>query len=258
VAVTALDIRDIEKASSLTISRVIPKGISSSKSRGNKFTIDKRNGSVIYWGRSTASHEAMAFHMDAKRNSQIRKTLRPRVRTALRLVLSGATRTQGEAARIAGLHQAYLSGVKRSPIVQAYIRKLEAQMDAQTINMSAAMQELGRKGLLKIAEFMESEQVKDELRLRAAMDLADRSPETSKTSKLSIEGDLTIRQGDANRLIEALVEATQADERYAREVSQGDYVKVDDGIVPVVTASLPAPPRTESEGPRNVIEPPHG
>jgi hypothetical protein len=116
--------------------------------------------------------------------------------------------------------------------MQAYIRKIEAQMDAGSVQMSTVIQELGRKGLVKIALMMESDEVKDELRLRAAMDLADRSPETSKTSKLSIEGDLTIREGDAQRLIQALVEASQADEKYAREVSQGDYIKVDDGTIP--------------------------
>jgi hypothetical protein len=116
--------------------------------------------------------------------------------------------------------------------MQAYIRKLEAQMDAGSVNMSVAIQELGRKGLVKIAQMMESDEVKDELRLRAAMDLADRSPETSKTSKLSIEGDITLREGDAQRLIQALVEASEADSKFAHEVSSGDYIKVDDGTVP--------------------------
>src|SRR5580765_1494775 len=208
---------------------------------GMKITIDKRTGSVVYWGRpatrATRTHSIWVGMVPASQ----RKTLRPRVRTAMRLVLTGATRTQAEACRVVGLDQAYLSAVKRSPVVAAYIRRLEAQLDQIAINMSAAVQELGRRGLLKIAAFMESDQVKDELRLRAAMDLADRSPETSKTSKLSIEGDLTIREADANRLIAALVEASQADEKYAREVSAGDYIKVDDGTVPQVPLALPAP-----------------
>ena len=118
--------------------------------------------------------------------------------------------------------------------MQAYIRELERKMDAGTVGMSSVIQELGRKGLVKIAQMMESDAVKDELRLRAAMDLADRSPETSKTSKISLEADLTLRQADAKALIQALVEASTADERFASEVTEGDYIKVDDG-------SLPAP-----------------
>ena len=125
--------------------------------------------------------------------------------------------------------------------MQAYIRELERKIDNGTVQMSTAMQELGRRGLVKIAEMMESDAVKDELRLRAAIDLADRSPETSKTSKISIEGDITLREGDAKRLIQALVEASTADEKFAAEVSEGDYIKVDDGSTPLLQSPGESP-----------------
>jgi hypothetical protein len=163
------------------------------------------------------------------------------VRTALRLIHSGAVRTQLEAARVVGVTYGHISKARRNPMTQLYIRKLEEQLDQNAINMSAAVQELGRRGLLTIAKFMESTEVKEELRLRAAMDLADRSPETSKTSRLSIEGDITLREGDAARLIAALVEASEADATYAKEVASGDYIKVDDGSVPQPIAALSAP-----------------
>jgi hypothetical protein len=198
------------KSFSLGVLKDIPRGyLHTSFQGGTKITIDKKAGWVVYWGGHLRWVRSHYFHM------AIPRTLRPRVRTALRLTLTGATRTQAEAARVVGITQAYLSTAKRNPLMQAYIRKIEAQMDAGSVQMSTVIQELGRKGLVKIALMMESDEVKDELRLRAAMDLADRSPETSKTSKLSIEGDLTIREGDAQRLIQALVEASQADEKYA-------------------------------------------
>lgn len=163
------------------------------------------------------------------------KTLSPRVKTALRLYVSGAVRTQGEAARLSGMDKHYLSQLKvQNPVAQAYIAKLEAEIESGAVNMNAAIQQLARKGLMTIAKMMESDLVKDELRLKAAMDLADRSPETSKTNKLSIEADLSIRHEDANRLIAALVESSVAEATYAPLVSEGDYVKVDDGSQPLV------------------------
>lgn len=150
---------------------------------------------------------------------------------ALRLVTTGAVPTVKEAARIAGIQQSYISALRHNnPVAMQYIRKLEADIDAGTVNMSAVLQQLGRKAVARIADIMESEAVKDELRLKAAQDLADRSPETSKTNKISLEADLTLRQGDAKQLMQALVEASQAAEQFRKEVSEGDYVKVDDQL----------------------------
>jgi hypothetical protein len=158
------------------------------------------------------------------------KSLRPRVKTALRLYVSGAM-TQKDAARTAGIHPQYLVMLKRNPLVRQYINDLERQIDAGTVNMSAAIAELGRRGLAKIARLMDGAE-SEMIQFKAAQDLADRSPETAKTNKLSVEGDLTIQHGDAQALMQALVEAAKATQTYAGEVSQGDYVKVDDGVAP--------------------------
>lgn len=164
----------------------------------------------------------------------------PKTRHALRLVAAGV-HTAREASRLIGRNPGYITNLKKvNPHVRAYLKKLEDDIDAGTVNMSVAMQELGRKGIVMIARMMEAEGVvKDELRLKAAMDLADRSPETSKTSKISVEGDLTLRQGDAAALMSALVEAAEASRTYRAEVSQGDYVKIDDGSA--LTPMLPPP-----------------
>lgn len=151
-----------------------------------------------------------------------------KIKNALRLVAAGMS--QKEAAAATGVRKEYISMLKsRNPTVKAYLRNLEESIDAGVVNMSVAMQELGRRGVLHLAKVMDSDEMKDELRLKAAMDLADRSPETSKTSKISIEGDMTLRQGDATALMAALVEAAEAERRFRQEVSEGDYVKVDDG-----------------------------
>jgi methanogenic corrinoid protein MtbC1 len=170
------------------------------------------------------------------------RALNPRVKTALRLHTVGAVKTVKEASRIAGIDRHYMSQLRcRSPLVKAYVKKLEDDIDAGAVNMSSTMQELGRRGVQRIAELMESDEVKDDLRLRAAIDLADRSPETSKTNKLSIESDLTLREGDAKALIAALVEAAQVTQEFRKEVEVGDYVKVDDG-----SHLLPPGPQSEA------------
>lgn len=114
--------------------------------------------------------------------------------------------------------------------MKAYVAKLERDLDAGAVNMSAVMQELGRRGVQRIAAIMEDDNVKDELRLKAAQDLADRSPETSKTNKISLEGDLTLRTMDAAALVKALLEGNEVAEEFDRQVEEGDYVKVDSEV----------------------------
>lgn len=175
------------------------------------------------------------FHMGWNA-SAVPKPPTPRVKSAIRLYVSGAAPTQKEAAQLAGINAKHFQIQKRNPFVKAYIRQIEADIDAGTVQMSNVIRELGRRGVETIAKMMESDEVKDELRLKAAVDLADRSPETSKTNKLSIEGGLTIQSADVSRLMAALVEGAEVAKEFDKEVGTGDYVRVDDG-----SHLLPAP-----------------
>jgi hypothetical protein len=180
--------------------------------------------------------------MDGRRScsAEVAKNIGPRHKMALRLWVTGAVRTQGEAAKAVGSHYGYLSLLKMNPKMQEYIRRLEREIDEKSVNMSQVMQELGRKGVQRIAQMMESEQVRDELRFRAAQDLADRSPETSKTNKLSIEGDLTLRSADAQQLMKALVEAAEVEREFRKDVESGDYIKVDEGLPSLLLPGEPS------------------
>lgn len=191
--------------------------------------IDNWKGSVLYWARPVAEQLYTPTIWNVRRASCPSYAVRKpgsKVRNALRLVAAGMS--QKEAAQAVGVHKVYVSQlVSGNPRVKEYLHRLEADIDAGVVNMSVAMRELGRRGVGHIAQMMESDSVKDELRLKAAMDLADRSPETSKTSKISIEGDMTLRQGDATALMQALVEAAEAERKFRAEVESGDYVKID-------------------------------
>lgn len=156
------------------------------------------------------------------------RAISPRVNNAIRLYASGAVKTKGEAERVAGLAKGGFYVLRRNPMVNAAIAKISQEIDSGTINMADAIQRLGRHGVAKIAQLMETA-VKEEVQLKAAQDLADRSPETSKTHKVALEADVTLPASTVSDLARALVEQASRRERYI-EAAQGDYVKVSEAV----------------------------
>ena len=145
----------------------------------------------------------------------------PRVKLAVQLHVSGAAKTKREASRQAGLHPAYLSmltGPSGSTPVKRYMDDLQRRLDDRTVEVAPIMQELGRRAIAKLADLMEN--AKPEVALRAAVDLADRSPETSKTQKIDLTS-LSISGQDATELAKALIESAREREKYSRVTVEG-------------------------------------
>lgn len=152
--------------------------------------------------------------------------LSPRVKLAARLYATGACKTKQEASEAAGLNKNYLTLLNNNPYVSDLIREIDKQIETGVVDMSKVLVMLGRKAVVAIAGTMEDSTVKPELRFKAAQDLADRSPETSKTQKLAIDSQLTMTPESAQAIAAALVESARLQETY-QSAASGDYIKVD-------------------------------
>ncbi len=154
-------------------------------------------------------------------------TLSPRAALAARLYASGACKTKGEAAEAAGLSKGYfyvLSSPKNgSERVRSLIEQVDSEIQSKTVDMSKVIELLGRRAVRNIADHMENAS-SEALRLKAATDLADRSPETQKTQR-TIAASFSVDGEDAKALAAAMVESANIQKKYAH-VAEGDYIEV--------------------------------
>lgn len=151
----------------------------------------------------------------------------PRVKLAAKLWLTGTARTKREASRMAGLHPNYLTmltGPNGSVQLMQYINEMEARIEDGTVEMSQVLQELGRKAIVNMARLMESSG-KDEVKLRAAVELAERSPETQKIMRAEVTS-LTLSGEDAKELARAMIESRTQSEQFDHIASDG-LIEVD-------------------------------
>ncbi len=153
----------------------------------------------------------------------------PRLKLAQRLYTSGAVPTKRAAAEAAGLNPGYFYLMTSQQIANPELHLVKDDIDAkihdQTVNMSKVLELLGRKAVGKINEIMSNEAMHPALQLKAAQDLADRAPSTSKTIKHAIAA-VQITGKDAKELAASLVESARSREQYSH-VAEGDFVRVD-------------------------------
>jgi hypothetical protein len=151
----------------------------------------------------------------------------PKVLLAARLYGSGAVKTKKEAAAAAGIAHQYfsqLSGPNGSPAVKKVIAGIGDAIEDRAVNMSEIMRQLGRESIGTINDIRKGSE-SEMMVFKAAQDLADRSPEVSKTQKHSVAA-LTLEGKDVLALQEALLEGSRIAEEYA-DVAQSGYVGVE-------------------------------
>jgi hypothetical protein len=168
------------------------------------------------------------------------------VKTAIRLLVTGACKTKREAAVAAGLHPAYLTQVTtHSAAVIAYLQDMEALMTDKTADMSVVMNNLGRVGIAKIAQLAVAGG-NERIQLDAAKTLADRSPDTAGIQKIQDAG-LSLGAADAQALAAALIESAKLAAHFDH-VAKNGLVEVDitQGATDAMPA-LPAPQGSPSE-----------
>lgn len=104
-------------------------------------------------------------------------------------------------------------------------------LDDKTASTSQIIEQLGRRALDIIGDKMENSK-DDKIQLRAAIDLADRAPSTSKVQKIQMES-FTLAGKDAKALAEALVAGKSVNEKFAH-LAEGDFDKVADPRTPLM------------------------
>ena len=148
-------------------------------------------------------------------------TLSPAVARALDLWATGAVKTKKEAAEAVGLHKQTLYLNSRSPAGRAYVETAHTIIQDRAIDTSVLIEKLARRGIEVIAGLMEDAE-KEDIRFRAAQDLADRGRETAKTQKLSVES-YTISNRDVSALAQAMVAAANLRSQFP-EAAEGNFL----------------------------------
>lgn len=159
----------------------------------------------------------------------------PRVKLAAQLYATGAARTKREAGEMAGLHPQYLSMLRNNPAVQEIIAGTQMRVSDEAVSASALVQSLAREAIETIAQIMQKSG-SDALRLKAAIDIADRAPETSKVQKHAVAA-FSLNSMDAKDLARALVEAAGVKRDYA-SAAESNFVRVEQQLS-VGPAELP-------------------
>jgi hypothetical protein len=156
------------------------------------------------------------------------KPLSPRMRNAVRLYSTGIAGTKYEAAKMAGLHPGTFYVVTSPAVADGQVNRLMTQTDQlvqdETIDTRRLLDILGRKAIGKIANLMNSA-AKEEVQLKAAVDLADRGSDTSKIQKHQVES-FTLRGADVAALTEAMVAAAESQRDFGPHV-MGDFKRLE-------------------------------
>lgn len=181
--------------------------------------------------------------------------LSPRAKIALRAVAMGMR--QKRAAAVAGLESSgsYVSQLKQSPQGQAFICKMEDAIDTKVLDTTQWIEQLGREALGRLAQMMRFSP-NEQIQFKAAQDLADRAPATSKVQRHQVES-FTLSGRDAKELAAAMTEAASLREDFADAI-KGNYIRVplEERLLAGPTDPAPAhsPSMREEAGPQD--EPP--
>lgn len=105
--------------------------------------------------------------------------------------------------------------------------EVDMMVNDATISTRVLIEKLSRKAIGKLGNLMDTGE-DDSIRLRAAIDLADRGQETSKIQRLQVES-LHLTREDNRALAEAMVRAAEVKGRYAHLAEQ-NFITLDGGL----------------------------
>lgn len=166
------------------------------------------------------------------------RKISPRMKIAAHLYGTGIAKNLKEAGELAGLGKGYIYPMNISGNEEFETLKSNSERRAQiaTGDINQVLQMLGREAVAKIADLMDHAD-KEEVQLKAAVDLADRSTETSKVQKLMV-GQITLDGQDVAKLTAAMVESAEA-QRLNVAATHGDFVTVDTTAAPLQIPHTP-------------------
>lgn len=153
-----------------------------------------------------------------------KQRLSPAVARALDLWMTGAVTTKKAAAEAVGISPVTLNGNAKSPAGLRYIASAHEAINNRTIDTSVLIEQLSRRAVEVIGGMMEDAE-QPALRLKAAIDLADRGKETSKVTKVQTES-FSISGRDVDALAKAMVMGARLRDQFP-EAAEGDFIKVE-------------------------------
>lgn len=153
----------------------------------------------------------------------------PRIRHAARLYASGAVRTKQEAAEAVGVNPSYFNIVtqpghaRSNPQIIELMDEIERSIHDKTVSLSSVIEAVSREAVEEMRDLINNSQ-NEAIRLKAASDILDRNPETSKTQKHQLSS-FSLGSEDAKALAAALVKSAEAQRLYGH-VGKGDFVRI--------------------------------
>jgi len=149
---------------------------------------------------------------------------------AIRLHATGAVPTKGAAAKAVGLSPSAMyvhtsDGAGNLPAAIEYA-KIDKALGDRAEDVSVLIESLSVEAIHKFAGLMRFSG-KDEVQLRAAIELADRGRKTAKVQKYEVQNDHAITPEAARHIAQALVEAAEAKRRFSA-VAQDGFIGVPD------------------------------
>lgn len=153
----------------------------------------------------------------------------PRIRHAARLYASGAVKTKQEAAEAVGVSPSYFNIVtqpghaRSNPEIIKLMDEIETAIHDKTVSLSSVIEMVSREAVDEMRDLINHSQ-NEAIRLKAASDILDRNPETSKTQKHQLSS-FSLGSEDAKALAAALVKSAEAQKLYGSQV-MGDFVKI--------------------------------
>lgn len=128
-----------------------------------------------------------------------------------------------EAAKAMDLNPAYLSIMKNSLPGSEMLDHTDRAMEDKLLTTQDLLVKLGRRAVENLSSLMEDDP-SSKIRLEAAKDLADRSPETSKIQKHQVES-FTLTGHDVQALAEALASGRSVQDQFAH-LRTGNYNQI--------------------------------
>lgn len=150
----------------------------------------------------------------------------PAVRMAVGLWASGRVKSKKAAAEAVGIAPNYVTNLiaAKNTVLMDLIAKIDKQLE-EGLDPTVLIEQLSGRAIRNIVHHMENAS-SEAVRLKAAQDLADRSPKTSKIQKHAVAS-FSIEGQDAKMLAQALVDAQDAN-RLFEHVTQGNFIRVSD------------------------------
>jgi len=152
----------------------------------------------------------------------------PRLKHACRLYASAAVPTKREAAEAVGLNPSYFNVItqpghaKAMPEAIELIDEIQAKIQDKTVDLSSIIQLVSREAVDEMRALLK-ESKNEAIRLKAASDILDRNPETSKTQKHQVSS-FSLTGEDAKSLAAALVMSARAQQAVAPVT--GDFIRI--------------------------------